>query len=601
MHRRFRRHLGLALLGASLLGAGGCAGGKRRTAGDPALPLAPLSGERVLVVVVAPEGSPPEGADSAARRALASLPVRIFPTDAVPELLGALGAAGPAAAAESLPRARDLRIPFVLAVTMGSDGAPGAATLASPFGEAPGLRWRAAGPVGADDGWSRLAAALLRDLPAEDLGPGAAAARRVLGREPWRGAPLDRLAGGLLLLAGGSLEEARAVAAPLVEGWPRDPAPRALHAMALRLGGAAGAEAELDRARGMHPRGESALLSAAMTADVLADGRPETAAALWAELRRGWPDRVDYGLRGADAVARTAGDGAAVRLLMSLPTSPDPGEGGPPRDPVSRARLALEGDRRLSLGWYLARQERTETAISAYDGAARLYRTLDLRPDLGRALNDSGVALADAGRWIRAVPRLREALGVRAEAGPGEELANTHFNLGMAYAGLGRDALADDHLLRAANAYGALGRKDDRLEALLQSIPARGRLGERASLAAAVEAALAVAQGRPEAEGRVRAASALARSELGEIEAAIQEFDRAEAAFRAAGDRLGEGRVAYDRAIPLVAAGRHREALATLEAARRIAEELDDRESIGAIDEQVERIRRLLPGGPTER
>lgn len=550
------------------------------------------------MVVLAPEGSPPGGADAVARQALASLPVRIFPTEAAPDLLGALETAGAGAAGEALVRARDLRIPFVLAVAVRRDGAPGGASLASPFGEAPGLRWGGLGDGVAEDRWGRLAAALLRDLPPEELGPGAAAARRVLGREPWRGAPLDRLAGGLLLLAGGSLEEARAVAAPLVEGWPRDPAPRALQAMALRLGGSAEAEAELDRARGMHPRGESALLSAAMTADVLAEGRPEIAVALWAELRRGWPDRVDYGLRGADAVARTAGDGAAVRLLMSLPTAPDPGEGGPPREPVARARLALEGDRRFSLGWYLAREERTETAISAYDGAARLYRALDLRPDLGRALNDSGVALADAGRWSQALPRLRDALGVRAEAGPGEEMANTHFNLGMAYAGLGRDALADDHLLRAANAYGALGRRDDRLETLLQLIPARGRLRERGSLSAAVAAALVAAEGRPEAEGRVRAASALARSELGEPEAALQEFDRAEASFRAAGDRLGEGRVAYDRAIPLVAAGRHREALATLEEARRIAAELDDRESIGAIDQQIERIRHILPGDP---
>jgi tetratricopeptide (TPR) repeat protein len=80
---------------------------------------------------------------------------------------------------------------------------------------------------------------------------------------------------------------------------------------------------------------------------------------------------------------------------------------------------------------------------------------------------------------------------------------------------------------------------------------------------------------------------------LGEVTAAEAEFDRALAGFRELGERWGMGQVLFARAELSAARGQREVAVAALEEAREILEQLGDREDVGqlVIRMAVERIR----------
>jgi tetratricopeptide (TPR) repeat protein len=201
----------------------------------------------------------------------------------------------------------------------------------------------------------------------------------------------------------------------------------------------------------------------------------------------------------------------------------------PPFHPsLARARRALRSGRLDEATRHcLALLERDPThadalhlaGIAAYrsgaleDARALLERTLELSPGLADAWNDLGVVLRASGEPERAIRCLREAGSLE----PAHRQAR--LVLGCALLDLGRNAEAIMELRGAlANRYGA-----ERAEILSVLSVALRRQGEASEAAACAKAAIAIAPGLAAAHNNL----AHALSELGDIDAALNEYDAA--------------------------------------------------------------------------
>jgi len=355
----------------------------------------------------------------------------------------------------------------------------------------------------------------------------------------------------------------------------------------------------LRRARSFNPEGASQLPVLARSA--ARAGMAELELQLWDLAADLWPSRLDYTAALAECQEAAGRPAEAAQDLLAASARAgevDVAGVGDGRDrSVLLARAALVADVRYLLGWMLYLGGEPEDALGAYGAARQIYEDLDERESVAACRNNMGVSLVEMGRAVAAIPHLRAALSVRTGREPSAEEANTLYNLGAAYEAVDRLHDADEAWRGAARRYGALGALDDQFDTLLEVILNQGEIGARDGVELAWENALAHVAEREDPTGSLRArvldAVGIARARTDQFEASLDALNEALEIWTATGDRLHEGQTRYNMAIPFLGRGEHEQALSSLAAAREIAVELNDTESVVTIDAQMEQIERM--------
>jgi tetratricopeptide (TPR) repeat protein len=564
---------GLTVLAGLLLG--GCATVRKA-------PL-PVASSLLVVVEDAPTSAAAEAREAAAVRALSTVPVRAYPSDADADLRADL-AAGPVA--ERIDRARtraaELRLPWILVL-----GADGARLETAHRGE---LRWLSRG--------RRTDAHALESFERAMRGrPGGVAG-------PPRLAPPERLAQVRASLAAGRFEAWTAAVELLAVEFPADPAVRThvgLQAHLLRGGAPADG---LELARSMAVDSESELLAIALEAE--ATGDLGLASKVWDALVSLFPHRLDYHLGRSevlDALQEPEQALAACRrglreadrdaiLTIDKGTAPD------------EAPLALPfADLAYCVGYYLFESQRWELAAVAYEDAIRLYEAADRFRELGEALNNAGVAMVQAERPLIGARTLRKAVDVRLELGHRLPLANSRYNLGRALDEAGRPGAARLSLDRAAGDYRAAGEVHEALEVQIEILDLLVQEDDRAGFderASSILGRLDEQPSSPEIEslkGDAWFEIGAGRMEFHDAEGSLAAYFRSLRVWQALGRALEEGQTRYSMALPNLALLKFDDSWWDLIAAMEISVDLGDSSSILAIRDQLDQIQDLMEQG----
>ncbi len=561
-----------SLLLCALLG-GGCA----TTSGS----LAALRGRPLLVVDDAGAGA----ADREGRlnRALALLPVRIWPSEAEPALLERLDEA-PARVAAGRTAAETRRIPWLLvrdAAGARVETARGGRVLWEAT-----LRGKAAPEAQVRDQLQR--ALVARGASAGPLDP----------RET-RLAPLPALDAIRSLAVAGRWEDHGAALDRALSEWPADPALRVHEGLAASLAG--GGSAGLDQARGMNPEGESELFALALAAK--AGGNLALALAARRQLARLFPERLDYLPEYADLVAETGGDEQALAAI-AIARGAGPPAGLDRLSSMSAPHDAPDAlpwaDLAFTHGWYLARLKRWEQAALSYEDAAALYERMDRLVELGDTLNNAGVAMVEAGSPLVAARTFGRALLVRAGGDP-VKAANSRYNQGRAYSEAGKTAQALRTWRTAAREYHVAGDDWEAVDTRIDTLELYVREGDGEGMEAEARELLraaADAEGPPErlAEAEANTWFELGKGRLtfGDPDGSLEAYRRSLAGWRQLGRPLEQGQTLYSMALPHLAKFEFEAAFDDLVAALEIAGELNDSASIVAIRQQLLEIQDLV-------
>ena len=575
------------LLLLALVALAGC-----RTTRAPGLDFA----RGQLVLVVAP-AEPSE--EAALDRALTLTPVRSWPATADTPLTQRLdGAEDDARLAVARQEAEERRIPWLIV------SEPDALRVEDVRGGA--VRWEKPLRGGARTPHGR--ARVLREALGADAGPD------LLDPDGVRLAPADALDRLRRLAASAAWEEHQEVVADLRAEFPADPA-LLIHGVLPELlteGSSPSADAALRRAHAMNPAGESELLAVSLVAE--ANEQRPIALRAREHLARLLPERLDYRSELADLQSEMIGEDEAIgTCLGGLGGVADPERfrSLPPGSAPHDAPAALPwADLSFSLGWYLTRDGRPQEALGAYEQAMDVYDALGRPRELADTMNNTGVALVQAGRAIVAVPMFRKALRLRQDQGRAEKAANSRHNLARALADSRRLNDAIRTYEDAATDYEALGDPLGAAESLYETLEHHAATGDREGLEARATDLFARLDGLQDADEARVATTELrgsvwfelgqARMALDDPRAALDAYGEALRWYRAVDRRLYEAQTLYSMAVPNMALFRLEEAHANLLAALRLAVDLGDSGSIIDIRDQVGELRRLLRASGAE-
>jgi len=586
-HER-RRQLPLSLVAAVLLAAllAGCA-----TIGPRSSDLSSLRGQPVLVVAELGEAGGPGAAagaaeqESALARALALVPLRIWPGSADPALRQL-----PEPPSQRLSEAREAaevrRVPWLLV--------RGAQGLRLETARGAELLWKL--NLSPKEPLARAARGLSRALRSRASGA-APPAPLLLRSDEVRLAEVGLLNQLRELSVAQRWQAHRALIAESLPRWPADPALRIHDALTVLDAGERFARLRL--AHRMNPDGESELLALALMAE--AAGQDGLALRWREQLLQLFPDRIDYrpeladrqaehdDLEGALSTCRSALGRRDGEQIERLP------RGTAPHEAPSALPFA---DLRFATGWYLALSQSWELAAHNYLGAEQVYATLGRPREQSDALNNAGVAMVEAGRPLAAAVALRRAARMRSLQGAGERSATSRYNLARALADAGRLAKALRAYQRAEDEYLAVGAERDALETGLERLAVLARAGDEGAFedyAAAFRERLAAGGGT---DAELLAAFwyelGKGRHRLGRAEPALEAYTTSLQQWRALGRRLEEGQLLYLMASPHLALMRFEAAHGDLVAALEIAVELSDSNSILAIGGQLAELESLI-------
>ena len=355
----------------------------------------------------------------------------------------------------------------------------------------------------------------------------------------------------------------------------------------------------LRRAQSFNPEGSSQLPVLARAAGRA--GMTELELGLWALASEIWPGRLDYATAHAECLEAADRTDDAVGILLAASARVGAVDVSAAAERADRAvllaRAGLVADARYLLGWLLYLGGDLEDAVASYGDARQIYEALDESGSIAACRNNMGVSLVEMGRAAAAIPHLRAALLARGGREPTPEEANTLYNLGAAYEATGRLYDADEAWRLAAERYHAIGAKNDQFDTWLDIVLNQGEIGARDGVEEAWEQATTLAASTDGADDELRARSldvvGVARARVDLFEESLEALREALEIWVATGDRLHEGQTRYNMAIPFLGRGDHEQALSTLAEARAIAAELNDTESVVAIDAQMEQIERM--------
>ena len=110
------------------------------------------------------------------------------------------------------------------------------------------------------------------------------------------------------------------------------------------------------------------------------------------------------------------------------------------------SKMKVQADSLYQLGKQLQKAGKGVEALPNLDTALSIYRQLDLKKEIGIALNRIGLAYGqNLGDWPRAEKQWLEALEVRVGMGDKKGTANVSNNLAIAYANMGRYSKAEKY------------------------------------------------------------------------------------------------------------------------------------------------------------
>ena len=415
------------------------------------------------------------------------------------------------------------------------------------------------------------------------------------------------------LAAQAAWEEHGVAVRALVDAYPADPAVliHGVLAALLTEESTPTADATARRAHAINPAAESELLAVALEARGL--GNDAVALRAREQLARLHPDRLSYRPELADLQSEMLGDEHAIATCLGglggveaperfrrLPGSTAPHDAP---DALPWADLSF------ALGWYLTRDGRPEEALLAYDQAMTVYDALGRPRELSDTMNNSGVALVEAGRAIVAVPMFRRAVRLRREQGREAKAANSRHNLARALADSRRveDAIATYE--QAAADYDALDDPIGAAESLYETLEHHAATGDRDGLESRGAEILARLEGLSAADdsgaidelrGSVWFELGQGRMTLDDPPGALAAYTEALRWYRGADRSLYAAQTLYSMAVPNMALFRLQEAHGNLIEALGLAVSLSDSASILDIRHQVGELRRLIRASGAE-
>lgn len=174
---------------------------------------------------------------------------------------------------------------------------------------------------------------------------------------------------------------------------------------------------------------------------------------------------------------------ASDRALAACNPKVNPGVPARVRADVLRTRGVL-----------LRRVGRVREAVDAYVEAIGVFRKVGARRQEARAKNALAYAMFVQGRYEDAIALALESIRIDLSIGGRFQLAKTLTNIGHSYARLGDMARAQAYLKRAREAHERYGDQDGRADTLLVSAEVLLELGEAESADAYVSEALAIAR-----------------------------------------------------------------------------------------------------------
>ena len=371
--------------------------------------------------------------------------------------------------------------------------------------------------------------------------------------------------------------------------------------LTIQLGQEVDGRRSLKRVQAMTPQGPSQLpVLARMAGRSGQDDWYRQLAELAAEL---WPSRLDITLALAALYDDNEDYESAESALLLAAAGLDPpeapvAEGQPDRPDrdAFEAQLALTADLRYSLGWAFQQQGQLDAAIASYSEGRDLFERVDEPFSTAACENNIGVALIQTRRPVAAIAPLRRALEIRTQPEASIEEATTLYNLAAAYEALARGREAATTMQTAASRYGDAGAPDEQFDTLLEVIQLHAEIESSDDVERVYQRVLLLIAGREE-ETRLRARAldslGVARGRVGHFDKSLEALEEALQIWVDLGDRLHEGQSRYNMAIPFLGMHDMDQALDTLAAARAIAEELEDLESVYDIDQQIQQIEHL--------
>ena len=555
-----------------------------------------LRGQPVLVIAGSGGEGSPEAQEAALTRALSTVSVRAWPTDADADLRTRLLDEG--RGETRLERAREAaeqrRIPW-LVVT-------GDELLRVEDTRGGEVRWESV--LRATESADRRAGAL-RDA----IGPESGQEQPIKPADV-RLAPSTQL-GALRRLAvrGDWKDHSHAVALHLVE-WPADSAVLVHSVLADLLGEepSGAAEATVRRAIQLNPDGENELLALAL----MAEHADRLAFALRARsaLVRLFPRRIDYRPELADLHGELGTIDKAVAVVrgslgsVSRDRLEDLPAGTAPHDEPDALPYA---DLRFTLGWFLGLQGESEAALLSYEKALTIYGLMGRPREQSDAVNNAGVVLVEAGRPAVAVPLFRKARRLREEQGRATKAANSLHNLARALADSRRVPEAIETYEEAARDYEELGDPLSAIESLYETMEHHAATGDVNALERRADRLLAklteLEEGgatekprRDALRGSIWFERAEGRMTLRNPEGALEAYTVALDVYRRQGRRLDEAQTLYSMAVPNMALFRLDDAYVNLMDALALAVELNDSQSILDIRRQIHEVGGLIRG-----
>jgi CHAT domain-containing protein/Tfp pilus assembly protein PilF len=236
------------------------------------------------------------------------------------------------------------------------------------------------------------------------------------------------------------------------------------------------------------------------------------------------------------------------------------------------------------LGNTYRRLNQQEQALAAYAHGLDILGARE--PGLkSKILNARGIAYRRIGRYQEAITSLQQSIALREAAGDRMGLVKARANLGSLYQLQGKYALALSAYRQALAAADTLEGAPPTLRADLHTDTGLvlSELGDFEPALREFDTALGLLEGAsdPRREARLFHNMAFAHFRRGEVQRSIELYDRALSLRRQVGDKRGEGKTLNNLGFAYAKLGRHQEALKTLEDAVAIARELGDRADEG--------------------
>ena len=254
------------------------------------------------------------------------------------------------------------------------------------------------------------------------------------------------------------------------------------------------------------------------------------------------------------------------------------------------AELAKDADAKqqatvqYELGNSYRRLNQQEQALAAYVQGLDILGARE--PGLrSKILNAQSIAYRRIGRYQDAIESLQQSIALREAARDRMGLVTARANLGSLYELQGKYALALSTYRQALAAADAIEGTPPTLRADLRTDIGLvlSELGDFGPALLEFDAALALLEGAsdPGREARLLHNMAFAHFRRREVQRSIELYGRALSLRRQVGDRRGEGKTLNNLGFAYAKLGRHQEALKTLEDAVAIARELGDRADEG--------------------